>query len=277
MASVPDYAPPPPAPPAEEREGGSPRWPVWGPFVAIALGLAVSITIVSVIAAVIRSAGGEVRDDDPWFTVFTTLAVDLCVVGATLAVARATARPAPWQFGLRRAPLGFAVGMAFIAAISVVVFSAVYSSVVDTENKQRIVQDLGANTSTTLLVIGAVVVIVIAPLCEELFFRGFLFRVLRQRMGFWLAAGVDGVLFGLVHGSIAILPILAVLAIALCWVYERTGSIFPCIALHVLNNTLAYGDSTHDGWAAAGAAGALVLAACVLVPAALPRGAPAPA
>ena len=94
------------------------------------------------------------------------------------------------------------------------------------------------------------IVVVGAPIVEELFFRGFLFRILRVRAGFWLAAVLDGLIFGAVHGSLIILPVLAVLGVALCWVYERTGSLFPCIAIHALNNTIAYGATTENGWAA---------------------------
>jgi membrane protease YdiL (CAAX protease family) len=130
-------------------------------------------------------------------------------------------------------------------------------------------------------VAGALVVIGVAPVCEELFFRGVLFRVLRQRTSFWLAAIVDGVLFGLVHGSLVILPVLAVLGIMFCYVYERTGSLFPTIALHALNNTVAYGATTHDGWVPAAVMGTLVVAGCVVglmrAPGGDPAGATSPA
>jgi len=126
-------------------------------------------------------------------------------------------------------------------------------------------------------VLGALVVIVVAPICEQLFFRGFLFRVLRLRMGFWLAAGIDGVLFGLVHSELVLVPVLAVLGASLCWVYERTGSLVPAIAIHALNNTIAYGATTEDGWVVAGAIGGAVLLACAALPALLLPLAPAPA
>ena len=145
------------------------------------------------------------------------------------------------------------------------------------------VQDLGADTGTLLLVVGALVVIAVAPLCEELFFRGILFRVMRQRLPLWPAAIIDGVLFGFVHGSLVILPVLAVLGIMFCYVYERTGSLFPTIALHSLNNTIAYGATTHNGWVPAIVVGALVITACVvglvrapLVPAAAAPAGPGP-
>jgi membrane protease YdiL (CAAX protease family) len=145
------------------------------------------------------------------------------------------------------------------------------------DNPQTIVEDLGANQDTVLLVVGAFVVIVVAPICEELFFRGFLFRILRTRMSFWLAAVADGVIFGLVHGSFIILPVLAVLGVALCWVYERTGSLVPAIAIHVLNNTIAYGATTEDGWAAAAAFGGTMLVACAAATVLLTPAGPRPA
>src|SRR3954454_24774081 len=139
MASLPAYAAAsPPGPTPGEPRDSFPRWPLWGPFVAIALGLAFSILLVGVVSAVVESAGGKVDSGDPWFTVLTTLGVALCVVVASVAIAGMKARPAPWQFGLRRAPLGFSAGVAFMAAVAVVLFTIVYSSIVDTENKQRI-------------------------------------------------------------------------------------------------------------------------------------------
>jgi membrane protease YdiL (CAAX protease family) len=151
-----------------------------------------------------------------------------------------------------------------MGALAYFLFSVAYEAIVRPENPQKVVQDLGADNGTLLLVIGAVVVIGVAPVCEELFFRGVLFRVLRQRLPFWPAAVIDGVLFGFVHGSLVIVPVLAVLGIVFCYVYERTGSLFPTIALHSLNNTIAYGATTHDGWVPAVVVGALVISGCVV-------------
>jgi len=92
----------------------------------------------------------------------------------------------------------------------------------------------------------------VAPIAEEFFFRGFLFGVLRRwpvrlagrDLGPWLAAIVVGILFGLAHsGSAAaqyLVP-LGFLGFVLCLVRWRTGSLYPCMALHSLNNSLALG------------------------------------
>jgi membrane protease YdiL (CAAX protease family) len=120
------------------------------------------------------------------------------------------------------------------------------------------------------LIGGAVAVVAIAPVCEEIFFRGLLYRVLRLRMPVLAAAVIDGVIFGAVHGSLVILPVLAVLGVIFCLVYERTGSLFPTIAMHSVNNVLAFGSTAKHGWPPALAVGALVLLACLIVPRLLP-------
>jgi membrane protease YdiL (CAAX protease family) len=284
MASVPDtaLAPPPhgPADPPESPEPPGdefPRWPLWGPIVAVAVGAVAAVVLVGIVAQLLQVAGPKLDEDDPWLTSLSTFGLDVCIVAATVGVAALTMRPRLWHFGLRSAPLRQAIGVTLGAIGAFLAFELVYAAIFDPKNPQRIVEDLGADRSTALLVVGALVVIAVAPVAEEILFRGFIFRVLRVRMGFWAAALIDGVLFGLVHGSLVIVPVLAFLGVVLCWVYERTGSIFPCIAIHVLNNTLSYGATTEHGWAAAGAVGVAMLAACALVPGMLPRPAPAPA
>ena len=279
MASLPDSplaqpAAPPPPPPGD-RPGEYPRWPLWAPLLAVALGLAVAILGLGIGVAALEAAGVGLNEDTPGFTAVSTLIIDLAIVAASIGVAAMTVRPRAWHFGFRRAPLGSTLGVAAIAVLAFFAFEIVYGAIFEPENPQTVVRDLGANESTLLLVSGALVVILVAPVCEELFFRGFLFRVLRARMNFWLAAAIDGLLFGLVHGSLVIVPVLLVLGIALCWVYERTGTLFAPIAIHALNNTLAYGVSTEDGWAAAGAVGASVIAATLVAPLLFGRRSPA--
>lgn len=274
MASVPEYAVA--QPPAGAPERAHPNWPLWMPLAAIALGVAGSIVGIGVLGAVLEAAGTVVDEDSPELNAAATLILDLSVVAATLAVIALVSRPRAWQLGLRRGvSLGSAIGLAALAAVGYFIFALLYAVIFTPENPQDIVEDLGADESTLLLVAGAVLVIAIAPVAEELFFRGFLYRVLRQRMAFWLAAAIDGVLFGLVHGSFVILPVLAFLGFLLCWTYERTGTLFVPIALHALNNALAYGVETERA-APVLAVGGAMIAACILIPAVLPRRTPAP-
>jgi membrane protease YdiL (CAAX protease family) len=108
--------------------------------------------------------------------------------------------------------------------------------------------------STAALVGATVFVCVIAPIAEEFFFRGFIFGALRRmrivvggrEIGTWVAAAITGVLFGLAHTGSAssqyLIP-LGFLGFVLCLLRWRTRSLYPCMALHSINNSLALGIS----------------------------------
>jgi uncharacterized protein len=258
-----------PPPPAPRR---FPPWPLWLPIAGLFAGLTFGLLAVSIIAGATGAAS-----DAPGLTAAGTVVIDVSIVVATLLFAGLIAPPRPWQVGLRGAPLKFTAAIAAIGICAFFLFSLVYAAIVRPDDPQKVVEDLGADSNTLLLVSGALVVIVVAPICEEIFFRGFLYRVLRMRMTFWLAAVIDGLLFGLVHASsttLAALPILAFLGLVFCYVYERTGTLFATIAMHALNNTISYGVATRDGWAAALSVGAVTIGGCVFGVLRAPRGEP---
>jgi membrane protease YdiL (CAAX protease family) len=248
----------------------TPRWPLWLPLAGIGCGITFGLLVLSVISGIAH------RTSSPGLTAAGTVVVDVSVVVACVLFAGLVTPPRPAQFGLRGAPAKFTAQIAALGALAYFLFSVVYEAIVRPNNPQKVVESLGADSNKLLLIVGALVVIAVAPLCEELFFRGILFKILRQRMPFWPAAVIDGVLFAFVHGSLVIVPVLAALGVMFCYVYERTGSIFPTIALHSLNNTVAYGATTHNGWPAALAVGAVVIGACAFGVVRAPRGEPAP-
>jgi hypothetical protein len=83
-------------------------------------------------------------------------------------------------------------------------------------------------------------VALIAPLAEEIFFRGVLYTWLRSELPFWAAVLVNTLFFALAHAdSAAVIATSAVMALALCAVYEWTGSIWAAILIHFVNNAAA--------------------------------------
>src|SRR2546423_108415 len=158
----------------------SPRWPLWLPVAAIGCGAGCAFLLLSIIAGIAHTT------KSPGITAAGTVLIDVGVVGAAVLLAGLVTPPRPWQFGLRGAPLKFTAQMASLGALAYFLFTVLYAAIVRPSNPQRVVEDLGADTNTFLLVVGALVVIVVAPVCEELFFRGFLFTVLRQRLSFWV-------------------------------------------------------------------------------------------
>ena len=105
----------------------------------------------------------------------------------------------------------------------------------------------------------------LAPIAEELFFRGFCFTALRRALGMLPAAVLTGIIFGAIHlggTDIEFIVPLMVFGFFLCLLYVWTDSLLPCIVLHALNNSLALGVSQDWGaatLAAMAAAGALAV------------------
>jgi membrane protease YdiL (CAAX protease family) len=96
------------------------------------------------------------------------------------------------------------------------------------------------------LVLAVVVVGVIAPFAEEVFFRGFVYRCFRARWGPTLGALTSAALFAAIHvHPVGLLPIFFI-GCVLAYLYERTGTLVAPITLHAMNNIIAM-LATHIG------------------------------
>jgi membrane protease YdiL (CAAX protease family) len=148
-----------------------------------------------------------------------------------------------WQFGLRPTPLWRAVRLAALTLVSFLIFAVLWAAVMNS-GKEKLLEQLGAGESTALLLLSAALTCVLAPMSEEFLFRGYIFTALRNWRGVWPAAVITGLLFGAVHAGSApavdLIP-LAALGFGLCLLYRYTGSLYPCIAVHSLNNSIAFG------------------------------------
>jgi membrane protease YdiL (CAAX protease family) len=107
---------------------------------------------------------------------------------------------------------------------------------------QQIVQDLDTAHGAKLVVI-AITAVVVAPLVEELFFRGLLLRALQRRLSAPAAVAISGVTFGALHlldpGAYAVLPALVALGMLSGVFAVRTGNLSRSILLHAGFNLLA--------------------------------------
>ena len=106
-------------------------------------------------------------------------------------------------------------------------------------------EQVGEHLPAIGIALTIVYAIVIAPIGEELFFRGVLFRALRDRHGFWVGAVGSAIGFGLIHfipGSAVDAALLMIAmfftGLALCFLYERRGTIVAPLAAHVTFNVI---------------------------------------
>ncbi len=90
---------------------------------------------------------------------------------------------------------------------------------------------------------GYVAVGILAPLAEEVVFRGAILRTLlgiMSKKNHWVAIIISAALFGLAHFNAAQFINALLMGLLLGWMYYRTGSLVPGILLHWINNTMAY-------------------------------------
>lgn len=210
----------------------------WGPAAAVlgvvlALGTGIMLGIPALIAW---------SDGDGGLTTTGNVAVQLATALGFLLVpiAIATARGAasPRQALRRLGVRGFrpaALGWMAAAAGAYLLFAVLYATLVVEPKQEDIAEGFGAVPVQVLLIVLA------APISEELCFRGMLYGGLRERYPRYVAAALAGFLFGALHfftGVSAVPPLIA-FGFVLCLLYEKTGSIVPGVLLHMLNNSAA--------------------------------------
>lgn len=246
-----------PAAPARAEHGWSRvPWRTWEAATIGIVGFAGSL-VISLIAVVAFGVAGlaDVDDLGPAIVVLmvapavTVLGVLLLWIGGRYgrdglaAIWRPTLQPVA---SVPRA-IGWAVGA---IALWAVVVQIGLGSLVDWrfpglfDDVQAELGELAAGDriEVVALVIGAVV---LAPLWEEVFFRGLLFTAMHRRFGFAPAAIVSSLAFGLVHvegftlGSAYLVLQTGLLGLLFAWLLRRTGTLLAPMAAHALNNLFA--------------------------------------
>jgi membrane protease YdiL (CAAX protease family) len=229
-------------------QAAPPRWSPWSAPLALLLGITLALVLGGVVFAVSSAVAGA--GDTPGANLVATALQDCCFILSAVILAATAGRPSPEQFGLRPprsrwVAVGFVVG----GYLLFLMVAGLWLQLLNESSKDKSLTDLGVDRSTAALVGAMLVVCVMAPLAEEFLFRGFIFTALRNWSGPLVSAILTGLLFGAIHldadRPAAFLVPLAFLGFLLCVIYWRTGSLYPCIALHCLNNAIAFG-ATED-------------------------------
>src|SRR5512132_307320 len=253
-APPPSFSAAPELPPGVERPRApeQPPWRPWTAWVALVAGFAGALMGAVLIGVIGAMAGASFDDPTPAVSIAGTVVQDVCLIGAAVLFAGLAGRPRPTQFGLRATRPWPALGWIAVTFVAFYLVTAVWVQIVggDTSD-EKLPKELGADRSTVALIAVAFLVSVVAPIAEEFFFRGFFFTALRNWRGLWPAAIITGLVFGGIHTGSAdaefLLP-LAFFGFALCLLYARTRSLYPCMVLHCANNSLAFGVSQDWGW-----------------------------
>jgi membrane protease YdiL (CAAX protease family) len=219
-------------------EPAEPRWPPSAGLIGLLVALIATFVLTGIVAAVYYAIGFDDPEDTSSFE-FAAIAVQsFAFVAAAFMMTERLGKPDLRQFGFRPFQ-GSAIGWAVVAMLVYFVLSAIYVSILQPPSDD-LPQELGADQSTTLAIMTGVFVVGVAPVVEEFFFRGFLYQSLRTRLGVSGGSIASGLIFGAIHLKFEYLVPLAVLGTALALLFQKTGSLWPCIMVHAANNALAF-------------------------------------
>jgi membrane protease YdiL (CAAX protease family) len=189
----------------------------------------------------LRRLGSPQTVQDFWLVLAAQVALEVSIIAAVWfsvvrrnrSAARVLAfNPVRWFF--------VALGCIATIALSFLVGSLGNALLPEAQSQvTAIIQDM--TTTPSLMIAAMFIFAVLAPIAEEMFFRGLLFGWLRAHWPFWLTAIVTSALFGLMHGSLGYAAVAGILGLLLAYLRERTGSLWTSIVAHVVNNLFAVG------------------------------------
>ena len=134
------------------------------------------------------------------------------------------------------------IGMSVLVAASYLFFEASFYILIDIVHlfpkESKELHEAGQHISG---IAGILSFCIFGPIAEEICFRGILLGgLLKMRCRPWIAILITALAFSLVHGYSAKLVGTLLFGIIVGWLYWRTGSIIPCLIIHIVNNSFAY-------------------------------------
>ena len=185
------------------------------------------------------ASDGDLPDDVlyRWSTAIGGAIEYMVILVIVLALARGLA---PQTLGLVR-PRSWrqAAKLAAFALVGIWVIGAALNLFLKAGEEQGLVPPDWESDRAAAFAANFVVVTLVAPVVEELTYRGLGFAAVRDAFGVGAAIAVTALAFGLAHGLVVGLPVLTVFGAILAWLRLRTSSLYPPIVLHALFNGIA--------------------------------------
>lgn len=91
-----------------------------------------------------------------------------------------------------------------------------------------------------LVALTGVVVVFVAPVAEEIFFRGFLIGGITRRWSLIPAVAASAIIFAAIHLDVGSLIPFAIIGVIFAYIYVRSGNLFSSVIAHMLFNTVAF-------------------------------------
>ena len=207
-------------------------WRIFGLFFAFFI-------VTNIIGGVYSVLAGEIGVG---FTAFNTLMMTLTLAGSMLIVNRFRPKHTRFELGFKpvsRKWLGISAVLGGLLVLRSFLLEPLLEAYPALNAGLDVLMEMLSFDSAWETVIVAILVSFIVPFYEELFFRGYVQNAMAGRWGRWVGIIGSGLAFGLFH----LIPLQAIaattLGIVAAWLYDRTGSLWPAIVLHMVNNFVA--------------------------------------
>jgi hypothetical protein len=220
---------------------------LWKGRDVLVMTLAIIVSFIAGVAAltgaVLATSGGLRPDRMPVAFSVGIIAIQGLVMLVAVWAAGLVRRRYTWaDIGLTRPSRGWVAasfGLFIVLRVVVVLVAALLAQVGITSVQPQAIAPEGFTWvgAIGMLIFAGVVV----PVAEEVFFRGVLYRWLRDKWGVAVGAIVSGLVFGIAHLEPATAIPAAIMGIALALVFEKSKSLWPGILIHILNNATAIG------------------------------------
>lgn len=123
-----------------------------------------------------------------------------------------------------------------ILSVAVVLLTSLLGNSVDNSKTESLQQNINLFT----ILIGIISAGVVSPVYEEIFYRGFIYRWLRVRLGMNWGIVISSLIFTIAHfPTLNAMPVNFINGVVFAWVYEKTGSVIPGMIVHGVFNTIA--------------------------------------
>ncbi|HEX2949900.1 MAG TPA: type II CAAX endopeptidase family protein [Armatimonadota bacterium] len=213
-------------------------WGVGTALIVLSVHLLFSAVLAFALTSLVNHFGWGTSSTPLVMSVFATLVSALIVLGIFLL----TLGHKPWDWrvlGWQTTSRGVRYGLVTLLVILPIFWLvSVISGIIFQGERQTnpLIEYFLLSRNPWLQVYLLLAAVLMAPLVEETFFRGILFRAMGEHMSFWVAAFSSGLLFALAHGQLAAILPITVLGTAFAFLTRRTRSLWASAAAHATYN-----------------------------------------
>ena len=215
------------------------RFPTWGDMLAV-VGIYLLATVAtSVVMAIVAAVSGgaeslaERMSSGPMSALSYALSMALTIVGVLIYRKLRRGKGKMFRLSMR----GFNPMLILWGFVLVLITGIVIEPVLNLfpESFLELLNNMGANGGWSVLMLA-----ILAPVLEEVLFRGILLEAVREKYSSGRAIVVSALMFGVIHIIPQQVVNAFVIGLILGFIYVRTNSLWPVIIIHALNNAMAY-------------------------------------